>query len=318
LHKTLLNLNQKHLEIASLNLLHDYYFDKVIPNIELIPFPQTALFLKNYRLILKQVDSSMVILQEGRYEDSIWVPKITIDNKHRLMFGIKFNDNMFQTKTNVPFYKSKNQKFFLDINENQVPNIDAVLTVFPCLSGDFEDLKPLIKKVGFKVEQDEFEIPIDELNSPYNLLPGLYTFYYNDDTEYTFMYINFDDSFDGIASFAIAQTSQNIFNYNFSSRLIHWEYILVSNYLSDLENCLISDDKSEMEFAFSEKTDEAYIFTSSKPIALRERYPNSLSLERLGEKLLNLSFPELKNFSLKSENVKNSVNKYFLSTYVNL
>ena len=111
MNKTILSLNQKHLVIATLKLSHNYYLSEVIPNIEFYPSPKTLAFLKNYRLILKQEGSRLIILQEGKYEDSIWVPKIAIQETHSLVLGIKFNDEMFQNKTNVPFYTSKDQKF---------------------------------------------------------------------------------------------------------------------------------------------------------------------------------------------------------------
>ena len=75
-----------------------------------------------------------------------------------------------------------------------------------------------------------------------------------------------------------------------------------------------------MEFNFeeNEKDQSQFVFSSLDPIPLKETYPNKLSLEKMGEKLLNLPFPELKNFNIKSIDVKKSVNKYFLTTYVNL
>ena len=71
-------------------------------------------------------------------------------------------------------------------------------------------------------------------------------------------------------------------------------------------------------FEENKKNQSQFIFTSINPVALKERYSNKLSLEKMGEKLLNLPFPELKNFNINQIDVKKSVNKYFLTTYVNL
>ena len=323
MNKTILSLNQKHLVIATLNLSHNYYLSEVIPNIEFYPSPRTSAFLKNYRLILKQEGSRLIILQEGKYEDSIWVPKIAIQETHSLVLGIKFNDEMFQNKTNVPFYTSKDQKFFININDVEVSNSKEDLKIYPFAGGVFpstSDLNLSLVNIKYESSSEIKNLPVDKINNYEDFIPGIYTFQFENQEESTFIWSNFDNLYDGYVSFDIQQNAQNIFNYKFNNREIHWEYILVSNILKDLESCLVVDDNLEMEFNFeeNEKDQSQFVFSSLNPIALKEKYPNKLSLEKMGEKLLNLPFPELKNFNIKSIDVKKSVNKYFLTTYVNL
>lgn len=323
MNKTILSLNQKHLVIATLNLSHNYYLSEVIPNIEFYPSPRTSAFLKNYRLILKQEGSRLIILQEGKYEDSIWVPKIAIQETHSLVLGIKFNDEMFQNKTNVPFYTSKDQKFFININDVQVTNSEQELKIYPFAGGAFpntSDLKPSLVSIKYESSSEIKNLPVDKINNYEDFIPGIYTFHFENQEESTFIWSNFDNLYDGYVSFDIQQNAQNIFNYKFNNRAIYWEYILVSNILKDLESCVLVDDNLEMEFNFeeNEKDQSQFVFSSLDPIPLKETYPNKLSLEKMGEKLLNLPFPELKNFNIKSIDVKKSVNKYFLTTYVNL
>jgi len=323
LNKTILSLNQKHLVIATLNLSHNYYLSEVIPNIEFYPSPKTSAFLKNYRLILKQEGSRLIILQEGKYEESVWVPKIAIQETHSLVIGIKFNDEMFQNKTNVPFYTSKDQKFFININGVELSNSEQDLKIYPFAGGVFpntSDLKPSLISIKYEASSEIKNLSVDKINNYEDFIPGIYTFQFENQEETTFIWSNFDNLFDGYVSFDIQQNAQNIFNYKFNNRAIHWEYILVSNILKDLESCVLVDDNSEMEFNFekSEKDQSQFVFSSLNPIPLKETYQNKLSLEKMGEKLLNLPFPELKNFNIKSIDVKKSVNKYFLTTYVNL
>ena len=323
MNKTILSLNQKHLVIATLNLSHNYYLSEVIPNIEFYPSPKTSAFLKNYRLILKQEGSRLIILQEGKYEDSIWVPKIAIQETHSLVLGIKFNDEMFQNKTNIPFYTSKDQKFFININDVEVSNSKEDLKIYPFAGGAFpntSDLKPSLVSIKYESSSEIKNLPVDKINNYEDFIPGIYTFQFENQEETTFIWSNFDNLFDGYVSFDIQQNAQNIFNYKFNNRAIYWEYILVSNILKDLESCVLVDDNLEMEFNFeeNEKDQSQFVFSSLDPIPLKETYPNKLSLEKMGEKLLNLPFPELKNFNIKSIDVKKSVNKYFLTTYVNL
>ena len=323
MNKTILSLNQKHLVIATLNLSHNYYLSEVIPNIEFYPSPKTSAFLKNYRLILKQEGSRLIILQEGKYEESVWVPKIAIQERHSLVIGIKFNDEMFQNKTNVPFYTSKDQKFFININGVELSNSEQDLKIYPFAGGVFpntSDLKPSLISIKYESSSEIKNLSVDKINNYEDFIPGIYTFQFENQEETTFIWSNFDNLFDGYVSFDIQQNAQNIFNYKFNNRAIHWEYILVSNILKDLESCVLVDDNSEMEFNFeeNEKDQSQFVFSSLNPIPLKETYPNKLSLEKMGEKLLNLPFPELKNFNIKSIDVKKSVNKYFLTTYVNL
>ena len=323
MNKTILSLNQKHLVIATLNLSHNYYLNEVIPNIEFYPSPRTSAFLKNYRLILKQEGSRLIILQEGKYEESVWVPKIAIQEINSLVLGIKFNDEMFQNKTNIPFYTSKDQKFFININDVQVTNSEQELKIYPFAGGAFpntSDLKPSLVSIKYESSSEIKNLPVDKINNYEDFIPGIYTFHFENQEESTFIWSNFDNLYDGYVSFDIQQNAQNIFNYKFNNRAIYWEYILVSNILKDLESCVLVDDNLEMEFNFeeNEKDQSQFVFSSLDPIPLKETYPNKLSLEKMGEKLLNLPFPELKNFNIKSIDVKKSVNKYFLTTYVNL
>ena len=323
MNKTILSLNQKHLVIATLNLSHNYYLNEVIPNIEFYPSPRTSAFLKNYRLILKQEGSRLIILQEGKYEESVWVPKIAIQEINSLVLGIKFNDEMFQNKTNIPFYTSKDQKFFININDVQVTNSEQELKIYPFAGGAFpntSDLKPSLVSIKYESSSEIKNLPVDKINNYEDFIPGIYTFHFENQEESTFIWSNFDNLYDGYVSSDIQQNAQNIFNYKFNNRAIYWEYILVSNILKDLESCVLVDDNLEMEFNFeeNEKDQSQFVFSSLDPIPLKETYPNKLSLEKMGEKLLNLPFPELKNFNIKSIDVKKSVNKYFLTTYVNL
>jgi len=230
---------------------------------------------------------------------------------------------MFQNKTNIPFYTSKDQKFFININDVQVTNSEQELKIYPFAGGAFpntSDLKPSLVSIKYESSSEIKNLPVDKINNYEDFIPGIYTFHFENQEESTFIWSNFDNLYDGYVSFDIQQNAQNIFNYKFNNRAIYWEYILVSNILKDLESCVLVDDNLEMEFNFeeNEKDQSQFVFSSLDPIPLKETYPNKLSLEKMGEKLLNLPFPELKNFNIKSIDVKKSVNKYFLTTYVNL
>ena len=142
------------------------------------------MFLKNYRLLLKQEGSNLLILQEGQYKDSIWVPKITIQEKYSLVFGIKFSDEMFQNKTDIQFYTSKDQKFF--INSNDSPNSNKELKIYSFFWGAFPDildLKPALVDLKYESSSEVKNIPIEEIDNYEDFEPGIYSFQYDNKIE---------------------------------------------------------------------------------------------------------------------------------------
>ena len=305
LNKTLLSLNQNYLVISTLKLTHNYYISKIIPNLEFFPSPKTLVFLKNYRLLLKQEGSNLLILQEGQYKDSIWVPKITIQEKYSLVFGIKFSDEMFQNKTDIQFYTSKDQKFF--INSNDSPNSNKELKIYPFFGGAFPDildLKPALVDLKYESSSEVKNIPIEEIDNYEDFEPGIYSFQYDNKIEKTFIWSNFDNLFDGYISISVQQNDQNIFNYNFQNREIYFEYILISRKLKGLENCNIIDNNLEMEFNFekNESDTNQFVFCSIKPIAVKERYFNkNISASNL---CLNAANKLIKKFKKKKKYIK--------------
>ena len=131
-----LNFNRKFIELASFEVNHAYYNTKSIPNLSFSPSTETAKFLRDYKLIAKQSDSKIIILQEVNDNDGTWKPRISIEGNKFLSFYLNFNDEVFQTKSDIPFHASKDQKFGVICREPKSYIFDK-LTIYNYVSGSF-------------------------------------------------------------------------------------------------------------------------------------------------------------------------------------
>ena len=64
-------MEKYHRPIASITLQHEFYVDKNLHAATIVPFPETALFFKNYRIIFKRKSHYYVLLQEAEVESNI-------------------------------------------------------------------------------------------------------------------------------------------------------------------------------------------------------------------------------------------------------
>lgn len=323
LQKTKLSLNRKYVELASFEVNHNYYTDKKIPKIEFIPTIETAAFLRNYKLITKQQNSKIIILQEGVYEDKVWKPKIQIDKPMKTAFFLNLKDDDFQIKTNVPFFASKDKKFSI-IQSNPENYVIDELQLFDFIFGSFPSQildKEEVLKISFNGEIVFEDGTIEEFIKRFEFDTGIYEFTIANKEVIKFLWTERKSNSDGFIIFNVEQKLEQHYKAIIPNRKIFWEYILVSNYIENLTYCKIIDDQQNLQFEKIENPDSLQsnnIFTSLNTIELREKYTNNLTIEKDGEKLIKLPFPALKNLTIKKEDVKKRVNKYFLTTYVNL
>ena len=318
-----LNLNRKYIELASFEVIHEYYTAKNIPNLDFSPSEETAKFLRDYKLIAKQIDSKISILQEViNYEDT-WKPRISIEGNKILSFYLNFNDKIFQTKSNIPFHATKDKKFGIVYKEPKSYNLEK-LTIYNYISGSFPTyLFVNEKNINILCNNQllhENGITHDEINN-IDIKSGLYEINLNNDRKIEFLWSKEKIDADGFIGFEISQQMDQNYKMLIPSREIHWQYILNTKYLDNLDDCSIIDEKQMISFeAKNELTPQSNsaTFVSISPILLKENYQNNLTLEKAGEKVLKLPFPELKNLTFDKEDVKKRVNKYFLTTYVDL
>ena len=275
-----LNLNRKYIELASFEVIHEYYTAKNIPNLDFSPSEETAKFLRDYKLIAKQIDSKISILQEViNYEDT-WKPRISIEGNKILSFYLNFNDKIFQTKSNIPFHATKDKKFGIVYKEPKSYNLEK-LTIYNYISGSFPThLFVNEKNINILCNNQllhENGITHDEINN-IDIKSGLYEINLNNDKKIEFLWSKEKIDADGFIGFEISQQMDQNYKMLIPSREIHWQYILNTKYLDNLDGCSIIDEKQIISFEAKNKLtpqSNSATFVSNSPILLKENYQNN-------------------------------------------
>ena len=150
---------------------------------------------------------------------------------------------------------------------------------------------------------------------------GLYEINLQNKTKIKFFWTMEKIEADGFIGFEVRQQIDQHYKILIPQREIYWQYIFKTKYMDDLNDCNITDEKQMISFELKKEENpqpSSATFVSISPVKLKENYPNYLTLEKAGEKVLKLPFPELKNLTFEKEDVKKRVNKYLLTTYVDL
>lgn len=318
-----LNFNRKFIELASFEVNHAYYDTKNIPNLSFSPSNETAKFLRDYKLIAKQSDSKIIILQEVNDKEGTWKPRISIEGNKFLSFYLKFNDEVFQTKSDIPFHASKDQKFGVIYREPKSYILDKLI-IYNYMSGSFPmHLFRNEKNIDISFNNQlilESGTTHDIINKV-EIKSGLYEISLKNKNKIEFFWTMEKIDADGFIGFEVSQQMDQHYKIIIPQREIHWQYIFNTKYMDDLNDCNITDEKQMISFELKKEINPqatSATFVSISPVKLKENYQNNLTLEKAGEKVLKLPFPELKNLTFEKEDVKKRVNKYFLTTYVDL
>lgn len=103
--------------IAQIYINHEYFGGTSYTSATLQPLPETALFLKNHRIILKKKNDGFSLLQEA--SDETHEATITFDTV-KLLFAIKLNDPHFQIRSGLT-YDLRQKKIVIEVGkENNV------------------------------------------------------------------------------------------------------------------------------------------------------------------------------------------------------
>jgi hypothetical protein len=96
-----LQIESQHREFFGVLCLHDYYSDLVCKDMEFEPTPETAVVLRNYKLIFKPVDFGFVVLYTpGSSEESLR----GMPPKTRLSFYLRNRNPKFMNFTKIKFW----------------------------------------------------------------------------------------------------------------------------------------------------------------------------------------------------------------------
>ena len=240
-----------------------------------------------------------------------------------MSFYLNFNDEVFQTKSDIPFHASKDQKFGVIYREPKSYILDK-LTIYNYMSGSFPiHLFRNEKNIDISFNNQlilESGTAHDIINK-IEIKSGLYEISLKNKTKIEFFWTMEKIDADGFIGFEVSQQMDQHYKIIIPQREIHWQYIFNTKYMDDLNDCNITDEKQIISFELKKEINPkatSATFVSISPVKLKENYQNNLTLEKAGDKVLKLPFPELKNLTFEKEDVKKRVNKYFLTTYVDL
>ncbi|MDB4533896.1 hypothetical protein N9242_03420 [Vicingaceae bacterium] len=318
-------MNQKYQNLLSLDIQHEYYDSGSLSGVELVPIQETSTFFKNHRILLKQKGSIFYLLYEGRIIDGNWNPTIKIDEQQKLIFGFKFNDALFQTKTDVPFYVNKTEKLIVTIPEQGkfdsenalnlksfhrgsiiLDNTESDLAVNYVINSSFNENKVTVRVSPGLQEVISFEES------------GSYSLYKDDELIKDFFWNNSDDQYDGFIVLNIGNEINQEFRFTFKAKALFWKYILIPKYTERVDSFKIKEesDKISFEIEEAEEENEGYLnLISTQKVKLQEKYTYNLFVEEAGDIIKKrISFPSVSNIGRCSKDV----NKFILITYLNL
>jgi hypothetical protein len=96
-----LQVDSRHKEFFGVLCLHDYYADSVCKDLEFEPTPETAVLLRNYKLIFKPADFGFLILYSPNESEE----KLrTLPAKTRFSFLIRSRNPKFMNFTKIKFW----------------------------------------------------------------------------------------------------------------------------------------------------------------------------------------------------------------------
>jgi len=278
-----------------------YFNNKKYNNISIRPLIHTDKFIKKYRIIVKYIDNSIQLLQEGEVKENNWVPTIEFNNK-KLLFQINFNDENFQIKSDFELYKNKDQKLIL-YTENE-KNKYAISDI---KYGNITDNSIIIKDVfSNKILARNIlnqKIFVNETEEVIHI------------NEKTYFWTNKKYNCDAILCIALKNSLKfSEINHTIKSRKIYWKYILCFKYIQFTENVKIISENNTITFLkiLGDSKNKTVTFISENKIELKEAYEDQLNLLiNDAEILTSLQYPSFKNFNIFKD-------EYTIECYINL
>ena len=96
-----LQVESRHKEFFGVLCMHNYYSDKICRDLEFVPTLETAMLLRNYKLVFKSAAFGFVVLYTpGDSEDRLR----KMPPKSRLSFVVKNKNQRFMNFTQIPFW----------------------------------------------------------------------------------------------------------------------------------------------------------------------------------------------------------------------
>ncbi|MFD2934922.1 hypothetical protein [Spirosoma flavum] len=329
-------------ELFEVIFVHDYFVDKILRNIELLPTPATRQQLSRAGIILKKTDSGLIGLIELKLDDL----QKTIANLpgqiFPLIFSVQPTDVYFENYSELPLNKAFGQTYFLSTREVKPYKITVscedhvgekdLCHLKPML---FEYLLPtvaspdkLVKLVDFNKKEllETFSYP--DKNSTQSILvdlrqwgDGSYQLQIDAQVVLSFYADSYLHSLRPWGILEIAKSAigkEQPIAINFADRETYWKYIIIKKYQLDkkIELEIISGSSIRFLPANIPLTD---FFVSESPIALSERNNSPNKIQGKSEGVLSpITLPHAGKETLTRDNMKRNPDKLVSEMYVYL
>lgn len=273
--------------LLNIYLKHEFYIDGKFESASLTPLPETALFFKNHRMLLKRKKDCFVLLQEASVESN----EATIPcNEITLWFGLNFNDQNYQLRSGLN-YDLRQQKIVVQLESKEQTLID-VSNVLPVWNSPEYLNSELSHVLSEKENNLIFTSETDSILRFTSLDTGVYKF----EHQY-FLKCNSCKEFDAVLSLKLDPSQLNVNqNITMPAGRYHWRYQVLKKYNMVKTLNLIDENENVFFESVSSTEEDRFIFLSKEPVKLSQFISTSLVLmeqETVVKKFLPL--PEITN-----------------------
>ncbi len=291
--------------VLNIHLQHEFFMDGKCATATLKPLPETSLFLKNHRMMLKQKKDSYVLLQEASLETK---EATIVFNNAEIWFGVNFNDQNFQLRSGLN-YDLRKQKIVVRMDSNPETSITEanVLTVRNSPEYFSNELNHVL------LDNDNNLILTSEVESTLRFT-GLDTGIYKVE-HHSFLKCNSCNEFDSVLCIKLDSNQENVVQkMTMPAGQYRWRYQILKKY-SKAKNLSLIDENEKMVFEEVTSTEsDRVVFLSKDPVKLSQHTNSSLVLydqESIVKKFLPL--PELLNVRFLSAVDKTLVMETFVT-----
>ncbi len=292
--------------LAHININHEFFAGGTYPSVTLFPLPQTLLFLKNHRIILKQKKEGFFLLQEASDETN----EVTISfNEFIMFFGIKLNDPHFQIRSGFN-YNLRKERIVTEAIQSEIVNIDLrniMPVIYSSSEVDFSITQVVVNSDKIVVFDSEIDI-----QNKFNVLDnGVYELNKNKILKYD-SHLNFDI----ILIYTLKAHDENkICTINIPSGSYKFRYHILKKYHSAKNIKLVDENEIIFFEEFPSIENNKFIFVSTLPVKLSQTLSSIISVyenDTVVKKYLPI--PEIQNARFFDENDKSLV----LEAYVTI
>jgi hypothetical protein len=263
-------MGEFHKVIAEINFNHEYFANRKLTGFSVEPFPETAAFFRNYRMIFRKKENQYYILQEA--DSGNKEPTIKLDGVERdLFFGINFNDPQYQLRSGLNF-DPRSEKVVLRIlqDENYAVSEHDVMSVINKIAPFDDPGLVILDENGNTVFSLETETALE-----YSRLNwGIYSY-----NGRRFLKCDRAAAFDAVLIFRLTDSEQPLLKkITFPAGQYIWRYKIQKKYTSHTALSLVDENEKVQFNSLDAKENEILTFLSDRPVQVSELSPSMLAI----------------------------------------